>query len=454
MPENVATTALPGQPRGTASVRAGRERAEWGRSVAVVGSGIAGLSAAHELTRTGASVTLFEADGRLGGHAHTQDVTPAHGSALALDTAFLVHNERTYPHLLRLFADLGVATQDSEMSMSVRCLGCGLEYAGARGPAGLLAQPRSLLRGRYLHLLTEVPRFHRLARRLLATPEGSADEITLGEFLRRGGFTPYFTAHFMTPLVASVWSCAPGLAQEYPARYLFAFMDNHGMLSVTGSPTWRTVVGGSRSYVERVAALLHAVRTGAPVTGVRRHPDGVTVSTADGRTDDFDAVVMATHPDQALRALADATDEERQVLGAFQYSYNPTVLHRDASVLPRARHARASWNYLMASCLDRTDQVRVSYHLNRLLRLDAADDYLVTLNEDPAAPVDPRHVVSRTVYQHPQYTRESLAAQRLLPGLNRGRTAFAGAYHGWGFHEDGCRSGVQAAEALRAAVPA
>jgi predicted NAD/FAD-binding protein len=426
--------------------------------VAVVGSGIAGLSAAHELTRTGARVTLFEADGRLGGHAHTQDVVPAHGPALALDTAFLVHNERTYPYLLRLFDDLGVATQDSEMSMSVRCLGCGLEYAGARGPAGLLAQPRSLLRGRYLRLLAEVPRFHRLARRLLAAhgsdQGGAGDETTLRAFLRQGGFSPYFTAHFITPLVAAVWSCAPGLAQEYPARYLFAFMDNHGMLSVTGSPTWRTVVGGSRTYVDRIAAHLHEVRAGVAVTGVRRHSHGVAVSTADGRTDDYAAVVLATHPDQALRALADPTADERQVLGAFQYSYNPTVLHRDASVLPRARHARASWNYQMASCVDGSDQVRVSYHLNRLLRLDAADDYLVTLNEDPAAPIDPRHVVSRTVYQHPQYTRESLAAQRRLPDLNQGRTAFAGAYHGWGFHEDGCRSGVQAAASLRAAVPA
>ena len=456
MPENVATTAVPGREHAAA----GRGRgAGSGPEIAVVGSGIAGLSAAHELTRTGARVTLFEAEGRLGGHAHTQHVVPARGPALALDTAFLVHNERTYPYLLRLFADLGVATRESEMSMSVRCLGCGLEYAGARGPAGLLARPGSLLRGRYLRLLAEVPRFHRLARRLLATPEADPDGQDGGpsllEFLLRGGFSPYFTAHFLTPLVAAVWSCAPGLAQEYPARYLFAFLDNHGLLSVTGSPTWRTVAGGSRTYVDRVAARLHAVRAGAPVTAVRRDPDGVTVSTADGRSDRYRAVVVATHPDQALRVLADPTDDERRTLGAFSYSDNPAVLHRDASVLPRARRARASWNYLMTSCVDRSDQVRVSYHLNRLLRLDADDDYLVTLNEDPADPVDARYVVSRTAYRHPQYTRESVAAQRRLPGLNRGRTAFAGAYHGWGFHEDGCRSGVRAAEALlRAGVAA
>jgi uncharacterized protein len=449
MPENTVTVvAGPVPPQGS---QGGPDGA---RSVAVIGSGVAGLTAAYELTRAGALVTLFEADDRLGGHAHTQEVHPAQGPGLALDTAFLVHNERTYPHLLRLFADLGVATQDSEMSMSVHCHGCGLEYAGARGPAGLLAQPSSLLRGRYLRMLAEVPRFHRLAQRLLAEPEGEGGEITLREFLRRGRFSPYFTAHFMTPLVASVWSCAPGLAQEYPARYLFSFMDNHGMLSVTGSPQWRTVVGGSRTYVDRIAAQLHATRTGTPVSRVRRQRDGVTVATADGHIEYFHGVVLATHPDQALGVLADPTPEERRVLGAFQYSYNPTVLHRDASVLPRARFARASWNYRMASCVDRVDQVRVSYHLNRLLRLDAAEDYLVTLNEDPAAPVDPAQVISRTVYRHPQYTRESLAAQRLLPGLNRDRTAFAGAYHGWGFHEDGCRSGVHAARALRAVVTA
>jgi len=457
MPDNTVTVAGPLPTQSTAP-DAGAVR-----SVAVVGSGVSGLTAAYELSRTGVQVTLFEAEDRLGGHAHTQRVQPAHGPELALDTAFLVHNQRTYPHLLRLFADLGVATQDSEMSMSVQCQGCGLEYAGARGPAGLLARPSSLLRGRYLRMLAEVPRFHRLARRLLAEPEPEpegeggapeAGETTLREFLRRGRFSPYFIAHFITPLVASVWSCSPGLAQEYPARYLFSFMDNHGMLSVTGSPQWRTVVGGSRTYVDRIAEQLHSIRTGTPVTRVRRQRDGVTIATADGRIEYFHGVVLATHPDQALGALADPSPEESRTLGAFQYSYNPTVLHRDASVLPRARFAQASWNYRMASCVDRVDQVRVSYHLNRLLRLDAEEDYLVTLNEDPAARVDPARVISRTVYRHPQYTPESLAAQRLLPGLNRDHTAFAGAYHGWGFHEDGCRSGVQAAQALRAMVSA
>ncbi|MFC1415786.1 NAD(P)/FAD-dependent oxidoreductase [Streptacidiphilus cavernicola] len=454
MTENVELTT----PGGRSARHAGpgpvrqRDRRGGPARIAVVGSGVAGLTAAHELTGNGARVTLYEADGRLGGHAHTQDVRAADGTDLALDTAFLVHNERTYPRLLRLFADLGISTQDSEMSMSVSCRGCGLEYAGARGPSGLTAHPRSLFRARYLRMLAEVPLFHRRAKALLGSTDPAADQLTLREFLTRGGFSGYFTAHFMTPLVSAVWSCAPDLSREYPARYLFAFMDNHGMLSVTGSPTWRTVTGGSRTYVERLAARLSAVHTAAPVRAVRRHADGVTVSAAGLAPVDYDGVVLATHPDQALRILADPTADETEVLGAFSYSHNPTVLHRDPSVLPDAPRARASWNYRMASCVDRSDQVRVSYHLNRLLRLDTPEDYLVTLNEDPHDPVPEEFVVSRTVYRHPLYSRASRAAQLRLPGLSTGRTAFAGAYHGWGFHEDGCRSGVEAAAALAALV--
>ncbi|MFD9691711.1 NAD(P)/FAD-dependent oxidoreductase [Kitasatospora sp. NPDC059088] len=421
-----------------------------GRRVAVVGAGVAGLTAAYELSRSGVEVELFEADERLGGHAHTQRATGPDGRELALDTGFLVHNERTYPHLVRMFAELGVRTQDSEMSMSVHCDGCGLEYAGARGPAGLFARPDAVVRGRYLRMLAEVPRFHRLARRLLADP--AAGDPSLREFLAAGRFAPYFVNHFTTPLVSAVWSCAPDLAGDYPARYLFAFLDNHGLLGVTGSPTWRTVVGGSRSYVERIAERLGAVHRSAPVRLVRRHPDGVTVVSGNGRRTEADAVVVATHADQALQLLADPTDAELEVLGAFGYSRNPTVLHRDPSVLPRARSARGSWNYRMPHCAAPADRVRVSYHLNRLLRLDTAEDYLVTLNEDRQHPIPEELVVSRTVYEHPVYTARTVAAQRRLPELTTGRTAFAGAYHGWGFHEDGCRSGVEAARALLGAV--
>ncbi|MGW3018662.1 NAD(P)/FAD-dependent oxidoreductase [Streptomyces longwoodensis] len=410
---------------------------------AVIGSGVAGLTAAHILS-TSHDVTLYEADDRLGGHAHTHDLTAPDGRTHRVDSGFIVHNRRTYPNLLRLLRELGVATQESEMSMSVRCEGCGLEYAGARGPRGLLARPRNALRGAYLHMLAEVPRFHRAARRLLDS--GADDTLTLGAFLDRAGFSPYFRAHFMTPVVSAVWSCDAETALSYPAAYLFRFLDHHGMLAVTGSPVWRTVTGGSRTYVDRIAAGLHEVRTGTPVRSVLRHTDGAEVTAADGTTARYDHVVVATHPDQALHLLADATPQEKEVLGAFRYARNTTLLHTDTSLLPRASGARASWNYLMPACRVAADRVRVTYDMNRLQRLDADRAHLVTLGGQDR--VDPARVLARMTYEHPVYTPESVAAQRRLPHLTTAVTAFAGAYHGWGFHEDGCRSGVEAAAAL------
>ncbi|MFD5628141.1 NAD(P)/FAD-dependent oxidoreductase [Streptomyces sp. NPDC127072] len=414
-----------------------------GRRTAVVGSGVAGLTAAYVLGRAH-HVTLYEADERLGGHAHTHELTSSDGRTRRVDSGFIVHNRRTYPNLLRLFDELGVATRESEMSMSVRCEGCGLEYAGARGLGGLFAQPRNVLRGAFLRMLAEVPAFHRAARRLLAR-EG-ASTVTLGEFLFREGFSPYFRTHFMTPLVSAVWSCDAVTAQRYPAAYLFRFMDHHGMLSVGGSPTWRTVTGGSREYVDQVAGRLDSVRLSTPVRSVLRHPDGVDITTRGGATESYDSVVIATHPDQALGLLADATRQEKELLGAFRYSRNTTLLHTDTRLLPRARGARASWNHLMPSCTTDSGQVRVSYDMSRLQHLDAPETYVVTLGGEDR--VDPERVLARMVYEHPVYTPESVAAQRGLPELNTGVTAFAGAYHGWGFHEDGCRSGVEAAAAL------
>ncbi|MFF7330366.1 NAD(P)/FAD-dependent oxidoreductase [Streptomyces sp. NPDC090306] len=430
------------------------------RRTAVVGGGISGLTAAYVLS--GAHhVTLYEADDRLGGHAHTHELPSADGRMLRVDSGFIVHNRRTYPNLLRLFEETGVSTQESEMSMSVRCEGCGLEYAGARGPSGVFARPAEVLRPRYLRMLAEVPRFHRAARRLLARIDagagaaaeadpgdgtGSGHPATLGDFLARERFSPYFVRHFVTPLVSAVWSCDAATAQRYPAAYLFRFLDHHGMLSVGGSPTWRTVSGGSGDYVARVAKRLRTVHSASPVRAVRRHADGADVTTEDGVTRAYDAVVIATHPDQALRLLADATPAERAALGAFRYSRNTTLLHTDTRLLPRARGARASWNYLLPACDAGADRVRVSYDMNRLQRLSAPETYVVTLGGEDR--VDPDRVLARMVYEHPVYTPESVAAQRLLPALNTPVTAFAGAYHGWGFHEDGCRSGAEAAAAL------
>ena len=409
-----------------------------GRRIAVIGGGISGLTAGYVLAQTD-HVTLFEADDRLGGHADTHLVVPAAGPSLPVDTGFIVCNARTYPLLTRLFGELGVDTRPSEMSMSVQCAGCGLQYAGQRGLAGLAAG-LSRGRGRYLRLLAEVPRFHRAARRLLADPRAA---LTFGEFLDRGGYSEYFTTHFALPVVAAVWSCPPGTALSYPAEYLFRFLANHGMLSLTGSPPWRTVVGGSRSYVERIAKRLPEVRVSAPVRAVHRDPGGVEVDDGSGAALRFDAVVIATHPDQALRLLAQPTRAEQDVLGAFRYTPNPALLHTDARVLPSRRAARASWNYELPSS---GRAPRISYDMNRLQSLAAAQDYIVTLGGEGV--VDPARVIDRMDYSHPAYTPTSVAAQRRLPELNTGVTAFAGAYHGWGFHEDGCRSGAEAARAL------
>jgi predicted NAD/FAD-binding protein len=413
--------------------------------VAVIGAGVAGLTAAYLLARRH-EVLLFDADDRLGGHAHTHDVRTADGRTIAVDSGFIVHNERTYPNLLRLFRELGVSTQDSEMSMSVRCAGCGLEYAGGRRLDGLFAQRANLIRPAYLRMLAEAPRFHRHAARVLDAPE--AEDVTLGGFLAVGGYSRYFVEHFALPLVSAVWSADRRTTLRYPARYLFAFLHHHGLLSVSGSPTWRTVVGGSRTYVERVVKEFAAVHLGTPVRAVTRHADHVEIRDAADIAHRVDRVVVATHADQALAVLADPDPAERRVLGAFTYSRNTTLLHTDTTVLPRAAGARASWNYLKPACASDPGQVRVSYHMNRLMRLTEPVDYVVTLN--PAGRVRDSAVLARMVYHHPIYTPESVAAQRKLPGLNRNRTAFAGSYHGWGFHEDGCAAGVRAAQAFGA----
>ncbi|MGW2592931.1 NAD(P)/FAD-dependent oxidoreductase [Streptomyces sp. NPDC001515] len=430
--------------------RGGRRRVEWGapgveqRKVAVVGSGVAGLTAAYVLASS-CEVTLYEADHRLGGHAHTHELPGPGGDVVGVDSGFIVHNERTYPTLLRLLRELGVGTQDAEMSMSVRCDGCGLEYAGARGPAALFAS-RAALRGRHLRLLAEVPVFHRGARRLL--DRGADADLTFGDFLRGGGFSRYFVSHFALPLVAAVWSCPARTALSYPAAHLFAFLRHHGLLSVTGSPQWRTVTGGSAAYVTAAAKHIQRVHTSSPVGRVLRTDRGVLVTAANRGTEAFDGVVIAVHPDQALRLLGDPTQEERRVLGAFTYARNRTVLHTDTAVLPRSPRARACWNYRMSGCDPSAEPVRVSYDMRRLQRLPDGADYVVTLGGEDG--IDAGRVVKRMVYEHPVYTSASVAAQKRLPGLNDGITAFAGAWHGWGFHEDGCRSGVAAARCLGA----
>jgi predicted NAD/FAD-binding protein len=414
-------------------------------TVAVVGSGIGGLTAAYLLQRR-YDVTLLEADERLGGHADTHDVCTPDGRWITVDTGFIVHNDATYPTLIRLLAELGVATTPTEMSMSISCGQCGLQYAGARGLAGVFAQSHRIAEPRFWRLLGEIRRFHRDARALLAAP-ADVDAVSLGAFIAIRRYSRYFVNHFLLPLVATVWSSGTAVAGAYPARYLFEFLDHHRMLTVGGSPQWRTVTGGSREYVQRAVKHLTAVHTATPVRSIRRDWDGVQIRDESDRLFTVDHVVIATHPDQALALLADPTPHEREVLQALPYSTNSAVLHTDSRLLPTARGARASWNYTVPTCTTRTDEVTgVSYYMNRLHRLREPVDYVVTLNADDT--IDPAAIIARRIYHHPVYTAESVVARRRLPQLTTGRTAYAGAYHGWGFHEDGCASGVAAAAAL------
>ena len=428
------------------------------RRVAVVGAGVSGLTAAHLLARRG-PVTLFEAEPRAGGHAHTHDIRDRDGRALAVDTGFIVHNDRTYPQLRRLFTELGVRARPTQMSMSIHCRQCGLEYAGGKGVGGILARPRGLADRRFVGLLAQVRRLHRLASAWLdadsrpasgASPAGPGapeDDTTLGRWLAQRGFTAYFVEHYAIPLVSCVWSTGRRLALDYPARYLFTFLRHHGMLSIGGSPTWFTVQGGSRAYVDALLQRLPDVRLGAPVTGIERVRDGVRIETGSG-VQAYDAVVVATHSDTALALLRDPTRAEREVLGAIGYASNETVLHTDASLLPPSRRAHASWNYAMPSCAAAQDSPVVTYSMNLLHGLPGSTPHLVTLNAGQRIAPDAR--LATMTYRHPVYTAASVGAQRRLPELTTATTAFAGAYHGWGFHEDGCRSGVAAASAFGA----
>ena len=390
--------------------------------IAVVGSGVSGLGASYLLARAH-EVHVFERDGRPGGHANTV----VH-DGLALDTGFLVHNTRNYPRLCRLFDELGVGTHESEMSFSVSCSGCGLEYSGRRP----FAQPANAARPGFLALVWEIGRWLRTAR-----PEDESQ--SLAEYLDAHGYTQRFRRHFLVPLTSALWSTAPGRALEFPAAYAIRFFDNHGMLGL-GRFRWRTVTGGSRRYVDAIAERLGGrLHLGGGVRSVRRSPDAVELRVGD-RVERFDQVVLATHADEALALLEDPTPAEQRVLGAFAYTRNEAVLHTDSSSLPRTRAARASWNYRLGE----DGRPTITYHLNRLQALDAERDYCVTLNEE----VPEEHVLERFSYEHPLYTVATLRAQAELPRLAGGRTHFAGAYFGNGFHEDGLASGVAAAAAL------
>jgi predicted NAD/FAD-binding protein len=411
--------------------------------IAIVGSGISGLAAAWLLDRRH-DVYLFEKRDRLGGHTHTV-VHEVDGRRLALDTGFIVSNDKTYPNLMRAFDELEVATQPSDMSFAVSCADPDLEYA-VHSLGGLFAKPTSILSPSFLRMLVDIARFGRRGRMLLAGPGDPS--ATIGDFLDDGGFSDMFARFYLLPMTAAIWSSGTAVAAEFPRDTLLKFLDNHGLLQVTGQPEWRTVVGGSRSYIRpMIRGFEDRVHLGDGVRSIVRSGDDVTLQLASGTTARFDHVVIAAHADQALAMLHDPSPLERELLGQWRYSRNDTWLHTDSSLLPRRRAAWASWNYLIPDGRRPQDQTSVTYHLNRLQRIAGDDQYLVTLN--PPRPPAPDTVIRKMSYSHPVYTREAVATQSDLPRLNgHNRTHYCGAYFRNGFHEDGLVSAIAAAEDL------
>jgi predicted NAD/FAD-binding protein len=408
-------------------------------TVAVIGSGVGSLTAAHILGRE-RHVTLYEADARLGGHTHTHRVGDGQ---LPVDSGFIVHNVANYPLLTRLFNEIGVSTRGSEMSMSVSCAGCGLRYVSGSTLRTVPGRPSSVDRLTWRQALAEIERFNGRIGEVLAEP---AIPLTLGELLEEEGYSEYFVRHLVLPMVCAVWSCGPCGALRYPARYLFRFLANHGLLHGSTATRWRTVVGGSADYVRRIVAGLPEVRPATRVTAVTRVAGGLEVTDENGRSELFGAAVIGVHPADALALRTDPSREEQETLSAIGYVPSEVLLHTDSRLLPEAAADRASWNYWQGSCDASDTDVSISYHLNRLQGLPTGTDYVVTLNATDR--VAPDRVLAAMRYEHPLYTTESLRAQGRLPALNSSTLAYAGAYHGWGFHEDGCRSGVAAARAV------
>lgn len=418
-----------------------------GKRIAVVGSGIAGLSAAWLLSRTH-TVTLFEANDYLGGHTHTVDVT-LDGITAPVDTGFLVFNERTYPNLIALFDHLDVESTASDMSFSVRLAAARLEWAGSN-LSTVFAQRRNLLRPAFWGMLADILRFNKEATALAQQPVDSVQ--SLGEFLDTGGYGRAFRDWYLLPMAGAIWSCPTAAMLQYPARTFFTFCANHGLLQVSDRPKWRTVNGGARSYVEKLAADIPDIRINMPVQQVVRDPRGATLHCMGYAPEHFDAVVMACHSDQALRLLGDADAAERRVLGAIGYQDNEVVLHTDESFLPRRRSAWSAWNYHADCETDAGRPVGVSYLINKLQPLPFARPVIVTLN--PAHPPRPECLIDSYRYAHPVFDLGSIAAQARLPDLQgRHNTWYCGAWTGYGFHEDGLKAGIAVARAFNVTVP-
>ncbi len=412
-------------------------------NIAIIGAGISGLVAAYKLNPRH-RITVFEASNHIGGHTNTIPVK-WRGESHCIDTGFIVFNRHNYPRFSALLETLGVESQDTSMSFSVRNDRTGLEYNGASLNT-LFAQRRNLLRPQFLHMIREILRFHREAPDALA----DNDAETVSQWTESRGFAKSFVEDYLAPLGACLWSCPAGTFREFPIRFVVEFMSNHMMLQASGRPIWRVVKGGSFRYVEKLmAGFRDRIRTGCPVRAVRRDDGGVNVVTPQG-SERFDHAVIACHADNALAMLADASAAERQLLGAFPYQRNEVTLHTDASVMPRKRRAWAAWNARIHA-----DGSRFSctYNMNILQELNSSHTFCVTLN-DPRG-VDPDRVLGQYSYDHPVFTRRRLESQRRHTELlNHRHTSYCGAYWGFGFHEDGVKSAMAACAAIESSVTA
>jgi uncharacterized protein len=411
--------------------------------IAIVGAGVSGLVAAHLLHRRH-DVVVFEAADYAGGHTHTVRVDTAQETH-EVDTGFIVFNDRNYPNFERLLATLNVASQPSSMSFSVSD-GVAFEYAST-SLNGLYANRRLLLAPSFQRMIAEIPRFQRAARRLLHE-RGGDDRLSLREWLHQERFSGEFVDRLIVPQVAAVWSADPAQMWTFPARFLARFFHNHGMLGLTDRPLWRTVRGGSARYVEALTKPLiseQRLRLSTPVRSITRDDAGVMIRSDGAEPERFDHVVIATHADQALAMLGDPSDRERELLGAIPYQLNEAVLHTDRAMLPRRRRAWASWNYHLFT--EPRESSTVTYHMNRLQSLRTEQQFCVTLNLTER--IDPSRIIKKISYAHPVYTPSGIAAQERVAEISGGlRTHFCGAYWGWGFHEDGVRSGLRVASAF------
>ncbi len=413
--------------------------------IAVIGSGISGLAAAYYLSRRH-EVFLFERDERIGGHTHTVTVDSSRGP-LPVDTGFIVHNDRTYPNLIRLLTELGVPRMNSDMSFAVSCRRTGYEYS-SRGLRGYFAQPVNVFKPSAYALFGEIRRFNKIAPRLLERLD--AEKLKLGDFLDEHHFTQFFRQFYLFPMASAIWSCAHNAVREFPAAMLTRFFHNHGMLTVNGHPQWKTIPGGCSRYIAPITApYKQRVFSGVRIGSVARDEQGVTLKFADGRPEmRFEEVVFATNCDRVLPLLERPSDDERDVLRHFSTSRNDVVLHCDDNLLPRLPAARASWNYLLHfDARNRSGPATMTYHMNRLQGLQVEENYCVTLNAN--ASVRPEKILRRFVYDHPIFTLDSMRAQqgwRKISGVNR--THFCGAYWFYGFHEDGVNSALRVAESL------